>query len=153
VGFYDWVLSLHILAAFAIAAALVLYTVLVVAGRRAESLERTRLLFRLAPVGGPLTAVGMGLTLLLGIVLAVDSDAFQLWDPWVMAAILLWALFAEVGRRTGAYYTETQELAEGGGAEAEVLGRLRAPTGVRLHVAGLAIFLLLLLDMIFKPGA
>jgi hypothetical protein len=153
VSFYDWVLSLHILAAFAIAAALVLYTVLVVAGRRAESLERTRLLFRLAPVGGPLTAVGMGLTLLLGIVLAVDSDAFQLWDPWVMAAILLWALFAEVGRRTGAYYTETQELAEGGGAEAEVLGRLRAATGVRLHVAGLAIFLLLLLDMIFKPGA
>ena len=68
-SFYDWVLSLHILAAFAIAAALVLYTVLVVAGGRAESLERTRLLFRLAPVGGPLTAVGMGLTLLLGIVL------------------------------------------------------------------------------------
>jgi hypothetical protein len=153
VGFYDWMLSLHILAAFAIAAALVLYTVLVVVGRRADTLERTRLLFRLAPVGGPLTAVGMGLTLLIGIVLAIDSDEFQLWDPWVMAAILLWALFGEVGRRTGVYYTETQKLAEGGGAEAEVLGRLRASTGVRLHYAGLVLFLLLLLDMIFKPGA
>jgi len=153
VGFYDWLLSLHILAAFAIAAALVLYTVLVVVGRRADTLDRTRLLFRLAPVGGPLTAVGMGLTLLLGIVLAIDSDEFQLWDPWVMAAILLWALFAEVGRRTGVYYTETQKLAEGGGAESEVLGRLRASTGAGLHYAGLGIFLLLLLDMIFKPGA
>jgi hypothetical protein len=153
VGFYDWMLSLHILAAFAIAAALVLYTVLVVVGRRADTLDRTRLLFRLAPVGGPLTAVGMGLTLLLGIVLAIDSDQFQLWDPWVMAAILLWALFGEVGRRTGVYYTETQKLAEGGGAESEVLGRLRASTGVRLHYAGLVLFLLLLLDMIFKPGA
>lgn len=152
-GFYDWMLSLHILAAFAIAAALVLYTVLVVVGRRAETLDRTRLLFRLAPVGGPLTAVGLGLTLLLGIVLAIDSDEFQLWDPWVIAAILLWALFAEVGRRTGVYYTETQKLAEGGGSEAEVLGRLRASTGARLHYAGLVIFLLLLLDMIFKPGA
>ena len=152
-GFYDWMLSLHILAAFAIAAALVLYTVLVVVGRRADTLDRTRLLFRLAPVGGPLTAVGMGLTLLLGIVLAIDSDEFQLWDPWVMAAILLWALFGEVGRRTGAYYGETQKLAEAGAGEAEVLGRLRASTGVRLHYAGLALFLLLLLDMIFKPGA
>lgn len=152
-GFYDWMLSLHILAAFAIAAALVLYTVLVFVGRRADTLDRTRLLFRLAPVGGPLTGVGLGLTLLLGIVLAIDSDEFQLWDPWVIAAILLWALFAEVGRRTGVYYTETQKLAEGGGTEAEVLGRLRASTGARLHYAGLVVFLLLLLDMIFKPGA
>lgn len=151
--FYDWMLSLHVLGAFAIAAALVLYSVLVVAGRRAESLDDTRTLFRLAPIGGPLTGVGLGLTILIGIVLAIDSDDFQLWDLWVIAAIVLWAVFAEVGRRTGVYYTETQKLAEGGGTEAEVLGRLRAPTGARLHVLGLALFLVILLDMIFKPGA
>jgi uncharacterized membrane protein len=155
VSFYDWVLAIHLLAAFSIAAALVLYSVLVVAGRRMDALEQTRLLFRVAPVGGPLIGAGMGLTLLLGIVLAIDSDAFQVWDPWVLAAIVLWAVFAEVGRRTGAYYTETQELAGSGGAgaESEVLARLRAPAGVRLHSANVAIFLLLLLDMIFKPGA
>ena len=34
VSFYDWMLALHLLAAFSIAAALVLYSVLVVAGRR-----------------------------------------------------------------------------------------------------------------------
>ena len=154
-GFYDWVLALHLLAAFSIAAALVLYSVLVVAGRRMETLEQTRLLFRVAPVGGPLIGAGMGLTLLLGIVLAIDSDAFQVWDLWVIAAIVLWALFAEVGRRTGTYYTETQKLAESGGpgAETEVLARLRAPTGARLHYANVAVFLLLVLDMIFKPGA
>ena len=115
-SFYDWMLALHLLAAFSIAAALVLYSVLVVAGRRMETLEQTRLLFRVAPVGGPLIGAGMGLTLLLGIVLAIDSDAFQLWDLWVIAAIVLWALFGEVGRRTGTYYTETQKLAENGGA-------------------------------------
>jgi len=155
VDFYDWVLAFHLLAAFSIAAALVLYSVLVVAGRRMATLEQTRLLFRVAPVGGPLVGIGMGLTLLLGIVLAIDADAFQLWDPWVIAAIVLWALFAEVGRRTGAYYTETQKLAESGeaGVEPEVLARLRAPTGARLHYANVAVFLLLVLDMIFKPGA
>ena len=41
----------------------------IVVGRRADTLDRTRLLFRLAPVGGPLTAVGMGLTLLPLVVL------------------------------------------------------------------------------------
>jgi hypothetical protein len=155
VGFYDWVLALHLLAAFSIAAALVLYSVLVVSGRRMDTLEQARLLFRVAPVGGPLIGAGMGLTLLLGIVLAIDSDAYQVWDPWVIAAIVLWALFAEVGRRTGAYYTETQKLAQtgGAGAESEVFTRLRAPTGARLHYANVAIFLLLFLDMIFKPGA
>jgi hypothetical protein len=155
VDFYDWVLVLHLLAAFSIASALVLYSVLVVAGRRMDTLEQTRLLFRVAPVGGPLIGAGMGLTLLLGITLAIDSDAFQVWDLWVIIAIVLWAFFAEVGRRTGTYYTETQKLAETGGegAQAEVLARLRAPTGARLHYANVAIFLLLLLDMIFKPGA
>jgi hypothetical protein len=155
VDFYDWTLALHVLAGFSIAAALVLYSTMVVAGRRAETLERTHVIFRLAPAGTPLMAAGMILTLVLGIVLAIDADAFEVWDPWVLAAIVLWALFGEIGRRTGVYYTETQKLAESGdpGVEGEVLARLRAPDGARLHAAGLVVFLLLLLDMIFKPGA
>jgi hypothetical protein len=155
VSFYDWMLALHVLAAFSLAAGLVLYSVLVVAGRRMDTLEQTRLLFRVAPVGGPLLGVGMGLAIVLGVVLAIDSDDFQLWDVWVIAAIVLWALLAETGRRSGEYYTATQRLAESGGdgVEGEVLARLRAPTGARLHYATVAVFLLLLLDMIFKPWA
>ena len=57
-GFYSWLLALHLLAAFAIAAALVLYSVLVVSGRRMTTLEETRLLFRLAPIGVPLIGAG-----------------------------------------------------------------------------------------------
>jgi uncharacterized membrane protein len=153
--FYDWALAFHLLAAFAAVAALVLYSVLVVAGRRMDTLEQTRLLFRVAPVGGPLIGAGMVVTLVLGIVLAIDSDTFAVWDPWVIAAVVLWAVFAELGRRTGTYYMETQKRAESGdaGAESDVLARLRAPTGMRLHFATVAIFVLLLLDMIFKPGA
>jgi uncharacterized membrane protein len=154
--FYDWMLALHLLAAFAVAAALVLYSVLVVSGRRSSaSLEEARLLFRIAPIATPLIAAGSVLVLIFGVILAIDSDQFELWDGWVIAGIVLWGLLAAVGQRTGAYYTGVQQLAESGGdgSEQEVIARLRAPTGAVLHLATLAVFVLILLDMIFKPGA
>jgi hypothetical protein len=154
VGFYDWMLALHVLSAFAVAAALVLYSVLVVAGRRMETLDDTRLLFRVAPIGAPLIGVGMGLALLLGIVLAIDADAYQLWDAWIIIAIVLWAMMGWAGQRTGAYYTAVQKLAESDDASGgEVISRLRGSTGANFHLLTLAIFVLLLLDMIFKPWA
>ena len=153
--FYAWMLSLHLLAAFAVASALVLYSVLVVSGRRTASFEQTRLLFRVAPVATPLIAAGSVLVLILGVILAIDSDRFEIWNGWVIADIVLWALLGALGQRTGAYYTAVQQLAESGGegAEQEVIARLRAPTGAMLHLATLGVFVLLLLDMIFKPGA
>jgi hypothetical protein len=154
-NFYAWVLAFHLLAAFALAAALVLFAVLVFAGRRVTTLEQNRLLFRVAPIGGPLLGAGAGLTLILGVGLALESDRFEIWNGWIIAALVLWALMGAVGQRTGAYYTKIQQRAESGdpGAEAEVQAGLRAPTGALLHVATIAIFLLLLLDMLFKPGA
>ena len=153
-GFYEWMLALHVLAAFSVAAALVLYSVLVVVGRRMDTLDDTRLLFRVAPIGGPLIGIGMGLALLLGIVLAIDADAYQLWDAWVIIGIVLWALMGAAGGRTGRYYTDVQKLAESGeGSESEVISRLRAPTGATTHLVTVVLFLLLVLDMIFKPWA
>jgi uncharacterized membrane protein len=155
VSFYDWILALHVLSAFALAAAFVLYAVLVFVGRRATTLDETRLLFRVAPVGGPLSGAGAGLALVFGIVLALKSDEFEIWNGWIIAALVLWAVLAAVGGRTGAYYTAIQRRAEEGGAaaEQEVLTRLRASTGPLLHGATILVFVLLLLDMIFKPGA
>jgi hypothetical protein len=155
VGFYEWMLALHLLAAFAVASALVLYSVLVVVGRRMGSLDQTRMLFRVAPVATPLIAAGTALTLILGVILAIDSDQFEIWDGWVIAGIVLWAVFGAIGQRTGAYYTAVQQLAEGGGegAEQEVIARLRAPTGALLNLGTLLVFVLIVLDMLFKPGA
>jgi drug/metabolite transporter (DMT)-like permease len=154
VDFHDWMLALHLLAAFALASALVLYSILVFTGRRMTTLAQTRMLFRVAPVATPLVAGGALLVLILGVILAIESDDYELWNGWVIAAIVLWAAQAFVGARTGKYYTEVQKLAESPNAvESEVLARLRAPTGARLHWATVGIFLLLLLDMIFKPGA
>ena len=151
-GFYSWMLALHLLAAFAAAAAFVLFSVLVVAGRRMTTIDETRLLFRVARIGGPLVGAGLGLALAFGIVLALKSAEFEIWNGWIIAAFVLWALTAAIGGRTGTYYTNVQKLAEQGN-EAEVLARLRAPTGALLHTASIVLFVLLLLDMIFKPGA
>lgn len=154
--FYDWTLGLHLLSAFAVAAALVFYSVLVVSGRRASAtLADARLLFRIAPVATPLIAAGSVLVLIFGIILAVDSDRFEIWNGWIIAGIVLWAILGAVGQRTGAYYTDVQKLAEreGDASEQEVLARLRAPTGAVLHLATIGVFVLILLDMLFKPGA
>jgi hypothetical protein len=157
VDFYDWILSFHLLAAFAVAAALVLYSVLVIVGRRMTTLEQTRALFRLAPIGTPLIIAGALLVVVFGVILALDSGFrdYHIWDPWIIAGIVLWAALAGVGQRTGAYYTAVEELTRkpDAGTEAEVLARLRAPTGMSLHLATVVVFLLLLLDMLFKPGA
>lgn len=146
-------LAFHLLSAFAIAAALVLFSVMVYRGRRMTTIEETRLLFRVGPLGGVLIAAGIGLTLVFGVILAVHSNTFNIWDGWVIAGIVLWAAFAAVGQRTGKYYTDVQKLVEKDGTEAEALALLRAPTGALLHLATVGLFVLVLLDMIFKPGA
>jgi hypothetical protein len=155
VDFYDWMLALHLLAAFSVASAFVLYTVLVVVGRRAQSVEQTRLLFRVAPVATPLIAAGSVLVLVFGVILAIDGgpNDFEIWNAWVIIGIVLWALMGAIGQRTGAYYTAVKELAESGGetSHGEVMARLRAPTGALLHLVTLVVFVLLVLDMIFKP--
>jgi hypothetical protein len=155
VDFYAWMLALHLLAAFAIASALVLYSVLVFNGRRTQSPDQRRLLFRIAPIGTPLIGGGSVLALILGVILAIDSDQYEIWNGWIIAAIVLWALMGAIGARTGKYYTDVQELAEEGGdsAQQEVVARLRAPTGALLHLGTMLVFVLILLDMIFKPGA
>ena len=146
-------LAFHLLSAFAIAAALVLFSVMVYRGRRMTTIEETRLLFRVGPLGGVLIAAGIGLTLVFGVILAVHSNTFNIWDGWVIAGIVLWAAFAAVGQRTGKYYTDVQKLVEKDGTEAEALALLRAPTGALLHLATVGLFVLILLDMTFKPGA
>jgi hypothetical protein len=155
VSFYSWILALHLLSAFAVASSLVLYSVLVFSGRRMTTLDETRALFRIAPIGTVLILAGSGLVLIFGLILALDSDEFNIWDPWIIAAIILWAVMGWVGQMSGAYYSAVEEASKGSGpgVEADVLARLKASRGANLHLATVAVFLLILLDMIFKPGA
>lgn len=156
--FSDWLLALHLLAAFALMAALVLFTAVMVANWGDGRPQRASAYFRVAAIGGPLIAAGAALTLLLGIWLAIDLDAYQPWDGWIIAAIVLWGIGGYTGSRVGAHYTSLQELVDrlaAGGDEpnAELAAKLSDRSIRTLHVITVIAFTAVLVLMIFKPGA
>jgi hypothetical protein len=129
----DWILALHVLSAFALVAAMVLYWVLLV-GRRADPEGE-----RLAPVGRIATvAVSIGSlgTLVFGVWLALSVGGYDLWDGWIVAALVLWVIGVGTGERGGAALT-----------------RGDIPRGTRLQLVSTVAVLLILVDMIWKPGA
>ena len=155
----DWILALHVLSAFAYVAAIVLFWVLIVAVRTMDTPAETIGLEPVVKVGNAAVGIGAGGTILLGIWLAISLDEYQLWDGWVIAALLLWVAAAAVGRRTGVAFMQgmqrAQELDAAGqpGPNAELLALNRTQTGVVMHAATTVIVLLIILDMIWKPGA
>jgi uncharacterized membrane protein len=158
VDFSDWLLALHVLAAFTLIAALVLYSVVMVASWGVDRPRRASALFRVAALAGPLVGTGAGVALLLGIVLAIDLDQYQPWDVWILVSIALWVIGAATGTRVGTHYTGAQELAQrlaAGGDEPspELAAQLSDRRAATLHAIAVSAFTLVLVLMIFKPGA
>jgi len=154
----DWILSLHVLSAFALVGAMVIFWIMIVALWNTDSTTRVASLMTVSRVGTVMIAAGSIGTIVFGIWLAISLDAFQVWDGWVIAAIVLWAIAAEVGRRAGEGYgeagLEAGKLAEAGTPTsplvAETFGASRA---FWFHAASSVLFVLVLIDMIWKPGA
>jgi uncharacterized membrane protein len=155
----DWILALHVLSAFAYVAGIVLFWVLVVAVRRTDTPDGTIRLEPVVKVGNVTVGIGAVGTIVLGIWLAFSVGGYNIWDGWIVAAIVLWVVAAEIGRRTGATYMrgmdKAQELQTAGqtGSSAEQLALNRTAKGVVLHVLASIVLLLILIDMIWKPGA
>ena len=154
----DWILALHLLAAFALIAAEVAFSIMIAALWRSDSPSRVASTMLLARVGVILVGVGMAGTIVFGIWLAISLDAYQLWDGWVIAALILWALGGFLGQKSGESYQAGGELAEKLSADgvtsspelAETFGASRA---FWFHNATLVVVLLILVVMIWKPGA
>jgi hypothetical protein len=124
---YDWLLFLHLLAAFMLAFTVVTYTAVALGG-----LATGRTLFvadRCWDVGG------LG-TLVLGIWLALHLDEYGFFDGWILGAIGLWVI------ATGLGDTVRRRLADGQTAAVTTMHWLRT-----LTVLGLLVL------MIWKPGA
>jgi hypothetical protein len=158
VGFSDWLLALHLLAAFALMAALVLFSAVMVAGWAVDRPRRAIAYSRLAAIGGPLVGAGAGLALLFGIALAIDLDQYQLWDAWILASIVLWIIGAATGGRVGTHYAGAQALAQrlqraGDEPSAELAAELSNRRVAILHAITVAVFTIILVLMVFKPGA
>ena len=155
----DWLLFLHVLSAFALVAALVLYTVLIAVVWNKDVPTDVARLFRISKVGDVLIAVGSIGVLVFGIWLAIDADGYEVWDGWVIAALVLWFVMGAFGSRTGKIYNAARDRArslarEGNNApNAELRTLVQDRRGLWVHTGGVIVVLLLLIDMIFKPGA
>jgi uncharacterized membrane protein len=159
VSFDQWILALHVLSAFAFVAGVVLFWVLIVAVRKTDTPEGTTRMEPIVKVGNASIGIGAGGTIIFGIWLAFSFGGYDIWDGWIIAAIVLWIATSAVGQRTGQAYMQgmnkAQELEKAGqtGPNAELLALNRTQNGVVLHTVATLLLLLLLIDMIWKPGA
>ena len=85
---YDTLLFLHVLTAFAIVATVVIFSAFAL-GLATDS--------RVLAVGNALWAVGGLGTLVFGIWLALYVKGYEIWDGWILGAIVLWAVATELG--------------------------------------------------------
>ena len=158
-SFDDWILALHVLSAFAFVAGLILFWVLIVAVRKTDTPGGTIRMEPIVKIGNAATGIGAGGTLIFGVWLAFSYGGYDIWDPWIIIALVLWAVAAAIGQRTGVEYTagmtKAKELEAAGqaGPSAELLAVNRTQRGLWLHTAVSVVLLLIVIDMIWKPGA
>ena len=158
-SFEDWVFALHLLMAATLVGSLVMSWIVVVALLSAHTPGATLSLHRVGMVGTATTVVGLVGVIGFGIWLTILRDAFQVWDGWVIAAIVLWLLatiallrsFVEYGKPVA----KARELAASGqtGSDPELTALNRTATGLLLRALASAAIVLIVIDMIWKPGA
>jgi hypothetical protein len=156
-SFDDWALALHVLSAFAYVGGLVLFWVLIVAVRKVATPLETIRMEPIVKVGNAAVGIGAVGTIVIGIWLAFRLDSYAIWDGWIIAALVLWAVAGGLGQRTGVAYMQgmnkAKELDAAGetGPNEELRALNRTSTGLLLQSLGSLAVLLILLDMIFKP--
>jgi hypothetical protein len=126
---YDWLLFLHLLAAFLLTVTAVTYSAVAFG-----ALAGGRTLFvadRCWDVGG------LG-TLVLGVWLALYLDQYEIWDGWIVGAIVLWLVATGLGEGARRQLAEAEAVE----SRAALLHWLRT-----LAVIGLLVL------MVWKPGA
>src|SRR4029453_2523568 len=102
-------LALHVLSAFSWVAGVVLFWVLIVAVRGTDTAEGTIRMQPVVNIGNAAVGLGMGGTIVLGIWLAFSVGGYDIWDGWIIAALVLWVVSAGLGQRTGAAYMQGAE--------------------------------------------
>jgi hypothetical protein len=155
----DWLLALHLLSAFSLVAAMIVFWVATVVIRGTDSPEQVVAAGRLFPVATVAVTVGSLGAIIFGVWLAIALDGVAVWSGWVIAAIILWAIGTETGRRGGTFFeaciARAKELVASGqtGPDAKLAELGRSQQGLMLQTVASVAILLILVDMIWKPGA
>jgi hypothetical protein len=159
VSFEDWIFALHLLTAATLVGSLVMSWIVVVALRSADTPDATLGLNRVGLVGTGAIVVGLVGAISFGIWLAILRDNFQVWDGWVIAAIVLWVIATAALLRSFREYAKPAERARALVASGqtdpspELTALNRTSTGLLLRAVSSAAIVLIVIDMIWKPGA
>lgn len=147
---YEWLLFLHVTFAFVTVASVVVYGVLLLGLRSGPPSVG-----RLSTVAFMLWNVGGLAVLVFGVWLALDVDRYGILDGWIIGAIVLWMIASAAGGRLGAGFAEIGRARSRSATPAGAATATRAlPAQAEVLYAVMAVgTLLLLIDMIWKPGA
>jgi uncharacterized membrane protein len=148
---YQWLLFLHILAGMVWVGGLVLLNVIATLSRRRRDNESAIRLIAMLRVVGPATlAPSMLGVLVFGIWLVLDSDAWGFSQGWIVLALGLFAVAFVVGAVFQSRSAIAAQQAAESGNLAEAMHQFgRWAWGMRLL---LAVVLVIVWDMVFKPG-
>ncbi len=158
-SFQDWIFSVHLLFAATLVGGLFMSWIVVVALWLAPDAEATSSLSRVAAVATGAIAIGLPGVIALGIWLALLRPQLHPWHGWAIAAIVLWAITAAaVARATLEYAKSTRmarQLISAGqpGPNAELTALNRSLTGLLFRAVASVAIVLIVIDMVYKPGA
>jgi uncharacterized membrane protein len=158
VSLYESLLFLHVLGAFALVGALTLFSIVIMVTWRAKRPSDIVASAGITRVGGLLVSAGALMTIVFGVWLAIEVDQYRVWDGWVIAAIVLWAIGTETGRRSADAYAkisvEAARLAQSDDSpRPELVAQAHSGQAVGMQLASTVAVLVILADMIWKPGA
>jgi uncharacterized membrane protein len=154
----DWILALHLISAVALIGAVTMFSVTIVALWRTDDPAAVTSFMRVGLAGNALVTIGSLGTIIFGVWLAISLDAYQLWDGWVIAAIILWIIAIGVGKQAGDAYRATSEMAaqlvsSGSPRSPELAAAMGVSRAFWFHCISTLLILLIVVDMIWKPGA
>jgi hypothetical protein len=158
-SFEDWIFAIHLLSAATLVGALVMSWILIVGLRSVETADTTLSFSRVIMVGTAAIWVGLVGAIGFGIWLAILRDDFQVWDGWVIAAIVLWVIATLALFRSFAEYAKpvakARALVASGRTDPDMELRAlnRTSTGLLLRALASAAIVVIVIDMIWKPGA
>lgn len=157
-SFEDWIFALHVTMAALLVGSLVMSWIVVVSLLTVDTPGTTLSLHRVELVATGATIVGLLGTISFGIWTAILRIDFHPWDGWVIAAYVLWLVAAVLLWRAFDEFEKPAHEAKAllassqAGPSAELTALNRTSTGLLLRaVASLAI-VLIVVDMLWKPG-